>query len=224
VSAYRTVIDQTTRTIERRARYFRNQVVTVISIAVLVVIAAMVSRSPSALWAFFLLVPACGLFFYADTRALNDWRSELLAAWITRDIDFAAFGKAIRANPTLPTGTMEGMLRTLPSAGDLITEQKVLTPTRRAIAAASLAFHRRRGDALLLNAIVSGIVVGALLSAPWMPAWVPLIGLTLVALLPLISAWRGRWQYASYEAEVAAARGQAGLSDSDYERIRAGLL
>jgi hypothetical protein len=222
MSAYRTALDRTTATIDRRARYFRNQIVIVVTIGVLVVIAAIL-RSPSALWAFLLLVPACGLFFFSDSRALNGWRSGLLAAWITGELDFAAYREAIRANPRLPKGTVEGMLMTLPSAGSLVAEQSLPAPTRRAIAAASLALHRGRADALLLQAVASGVVVGVLLAALWMRRWTPLIGLVTLGLVPVIRALVSRWRRTQCEAEVAVCRSQPGFSEADYARVRAGL-
>ena len=108
MSAYKAAIDQTVRTIERRARYIRNQVAIVVAISALAVITAVVTRSASALWALLFLVPACGLFFYADSNALSEWRSQLLASWIKRNVDFAALGESIRANPALPKKTTDG--------------------------------------------------------------------------------------------------------------------
>jgi hypothetical protein len=223
VPAYRRAIDGTTRTIGRRARYFRNQVVVVVAIGALAVLVAVVGRSPSALLAWLLLVPACGLFFFADSRALNEWRSELLEVWIACELDFAAYRDAIRANPALPNGTTEGMLMTLPSAGSLVAEQRVLTPTRKAIAAETLAIQCGRADALLFQAIASGIVVGALLGALWMRRWIPLTGLVTLALIPVIRTLTRRWRQARCEAEVAACRNRPGFSLADYLRIRAGL-
>jgi hypothetical protein len=223
MTAYRTAIDRTSEAIERRARYFRNQVVIVVLISAFVAIVALVTRLAAALWAWLLLVPACGLFLYADDRALNAWRSDLLAPWITGDIDFAAFRGAIRANPALPKGTTEGMLITLPPAEDLVAEQKLLTPTRQAIAAASLAIHRHRADVLLLNALASGIITCVLLAALWTRSWVPLLTLTIVVLLAFARAWTGRRRQARCEAEVAMCRAKAGFSESDYARTIARL-
>ncbi len=195
----------------------------VVGISATVAVSAIIGRSASTLWALLLLVPACGLFFYADNKVLEEWRSELLAGWITRELDLAALCQSIRANPALPRGTAEGMLMTLPSAGDLVAEQKVLTPTRRAIATASLAIHRGKADELLLKAIASGIVVGAFLAALWMRALVPLLGLATLALLPLVRAWTSRRRWAEYDAEVASCRTQPGFSEADYARVRADL-
>src|SRR5262249_47754617 len=157
--------------------YFRNQVVTVVAISVLVVVAALAARWAFALWGWLFLVPACGLFFHADSRLLDAWRLELLTAWVACELDFAAFREAIRANPALPKATTEGMLATLPSVGGLVAEQKVLTPTRQAIAASSFALHGAKADALLLNTIASGIIVGVVLVTLWMREWILLLGL-----------------------------------------------
>jgi len=223
VAAYRSAIEQTARTIERRARYFRNQVIVVVTISVVCIVAAVVTRSASALWGWLVLIPACGLFFYTDSRVLMEWRSELLRSWVARELDFAAFRQAILANPALPKATTEGMLASLPSAGDLVAEQQVPTPTRQAIAAASLALHGGRADALLLNVVTGGLIVATAIAAIWMRAWVPLIALSTVVPLPIARVWMRRRRDARCEAEVARCRAQPGFTDADYTRIRAGL-
>src|SRR5690349_2787902 len=129
MSAYRVGIELTMRTIERRARYYRNQV---IAVALLILVDAgwaLAARSVLPLLAILLLVPICGLFLGADHRALNDWRSALLEAWSRRDLDFTAFRDAIRAHPALPPDTAEAMLATLPIVGDLAAEHRISAPT-----------------------------------------------------------------------------------------------
>lgn len=222
MSAYRTAIDLTTAVIDRRAKYFRNQVVIVVAIAAVVAVAAF-AWSAAALWAWLLLVPACGLFFYADSRVLNAWRSSVLEPWIARDLDLVAWCQAIRANPVLPKETTGAMLATLPMASDLVAEQKILTPTRQAIAAATRAVHGAKADTLLLNTVGSAIVVGAVLAALWVRAWSPLVGLATLLVLPLLRAWASRRRRARCEADVAALRVQQGFSASDYAGMRAGL-
>jgi hypothetical protein len=222
VSAYRTAIDQTIAAVDRRARYFRNQVVIVVTIAAAVALAAFV-WSAAALWAWLLLVPACGLFFCADATLLNEWRSDVLQPWVARELDLVAWSQAIRANPVLPRETTGAMLATLPMAGDLVAEQKILTPTRQAIAASSLAFHRSKSDALLLNAIASAVIVGVLLATLWMRAWTPLLGLAVLVVLPAVRAWTTRRWQKRCETEVAACRTHPGFNEEDYGRIRAGI-
>jgi hypothetical protein len=223
VSAYRTAIDETTRTIDLRARYFRNLIVIVVAIGFVVIVAAVLTRRASALWAWLLLVPPCGAFFYVDARVLNGWRKALSIPWTSHDIDFEVLRQSIRANPAMPKGTTEGMLATLPSADSVATEQQVLTPTRRAIAAANLALHRERANALLLQTIASAVVVSILLAALWSRAWAPLWGLAALALLPAVRVWATRRGRLRCEAEVAACRAQGGFSEEGYIRMRASL-
>jgi hypothetical protein len=222
VSAYRTAIDETTRTIDLRARYFRNQIVIVVSIGALVVAVAFFAGA-AALWAWLLIVPACAVFFHVDARVLNRWREAMLGAWISPQIDFEVLRQTIRANPAMPKGTAEGMLETLPAAGDLIAEQKLQPSTRAAIAAVSLAMHRTRADALLLQTIASAIAAIAILAALWTHTWKPLSAIASIAALPAARAWAARRRQAQAEAGVAVCRRQDGFSEADFERLRAAL-
>ena len=180
-------------------------------------------RSPAALWAWLLLVPACGLFFHADSRVLQGWRRTLLDAWVTLDLDFEVLRGALLANPALPKGTLEGMLATLPAAGNLVAEQKVLAPTRSAVAVLNLAVYCDRAEALLLKTVASAIVVGAVLAAIWMRAWMPLVALTTIGFLPPAHAWRAYARRQRVDKDVASYRAQPGFSDADYRRMEAGL-
>src|SRR5205807_582644 len=127
------------------------------------------------------------------------------------------------ANPVLPKGTTEGMLSTLPAAADLVGEQALLTPTRKAIAAASVAIYQSKTDALLLKTIASGLVVSAVLVALFMRAFSPLLGLAMLIVAPVIRASQERRRENRCETEVAACREQHGFSASDYIRIRGGF-
>lgn len=222
VSAYRAAIDQTTVVIDRRAKYFRNQVVTIVAITAIVGAGALVWSS-AALWAWLLLVPACGVFFYVDSRVLNQWRANVLEPWIAREVDLVAWSQAVRANPVLPKETVGAMLATLPTARDLVAEQKMLAPTRQAIAAACLAQHRSKADALLVNVVTSGLVVAVLLAALWMRSWIPLVGLVALVLLPVGRYRTARRRQAGGDAVVAACRAAVGFSEEDYARVVASL-
>jgi hypothetical protein len=171
------------------------------------------------LWGLLVLIPACGAFFCVDARVLNEWRREILTLWIARDIDFTAFAGSLRANPVLPKETISGMLLTLPCADNLVTEQKLLSPTREAIATVSLGMHRSRADALLLQTIASAIVVSALLAARWTAAWNPLCALAAIALVPPVRLWAVRRRRLRSEAEVAVCREQAGFNEADFARV-----
>ncbi|HMF97678.1 MAG TPA: hypothetical protein VKE96_25440 [Vicinamibacterales bacterium] len=216
MSAYRTAIDTTAAAIQHRARNFRNQIIVVVTISTIAVIAAAVTRSGSWLSTLLLLVPVCGLFLHADNRLLSRWRRHVLTPWVTRTLDFAALGQAVRANPALPKPTLEAMLATLPSAGDLVAEQAVLPPTRQAVAAVSCAIHGTAADALLINVVASAVVVAVALLALWTRDWRPAIGAGVLLLVPVVRQWAAHRQQARCEAEVSACRAQPGFSESDF--------
>jgi len=223
VSAYRTAIDETARVIQCRGRNYRNQVVVVVTIAVAVAAGAAVSRSAPLLATSAVLVPVCGVFFHGDSRLLNAWRRRLLTPWSAGQLDFAAFCQAIRANPALPKPTTEAMLATLPSAGDLVSEQKVLSPTRQAVAAVSCAMQQTTADALLIDTIGSGLVVAVALVAIWSRRWIPLVGLSVLIVLPPARAWIARRRQARCAGQVEACRSQIGFSERDYTTMCATL-
>jgi hypothetical protein len=223
MSAYRTAIDHTTRAIVRRSRYFRNQIVTVVVVSLVSIAWALIARSPAPLLGVALLVPVSGIFFLADSRVLDGWRAELLEGWTAHGLDLAAFSAAIRANPTLPKETTEGMLATLPLAGDIVEEQRMSTATRHAIAAKALAKYRSASDALAVKVAACAVAVGALIAAAATRRWEPLLGVMSLLSVPIAGGWMRRARLAKSEQEVTACRDQAGFSEPDYARLVAAL-
>jgi hypothetical protein len=192
MSPYRMALDLTAHTIHRRIRYFRNLIVAVVIVGIVAIVWALLARSAAGLVEAAVLVPLCGLFFVADYRALDAWRTELLASWVAWDIDFAALSAAIRANPSLPRHTTEGMLATLPTVGDLAEEQQMATSTREAIAAEVISRYRSASDAMVLKTAASALVACALIGAVVMRGWTPLWVLLGLTFLPIAGSWLSR--------------------------------
>jgi len=130
VSAYRLAIVQTITTIDTRARYFRNLVVSVVVLTLGSMGWVAVTWTFLPLAGLLLLIPAGGLFFFLDAKLLNDWRSRLLDAWVRKEIELRGFCDAVSAIPTLPKETLQSMLATLPTVDDLPTEQPISTSIR----------------------------------------------------------------------------------------------
>lgn len=223
MSPYRTAIDGTARVIERRAAFYRNLVVAVVVIGVASAAVALVARSLAGLTGILFLVPACGCFFHLDARLLNRWRSDVLACWSSGELDLAALRHALNALPGLPRDTLNGMLVTLPSTPDLAQEQRILTPSRQAAAAAYRAAYQARSDALLLDALASAFAVVIVVTAIGMRTWTPLLGLPLLLLRHPSRAWMGRRCLAARDAETAACRGRPEFGEADYTRLLASL-
>src|SRR5215470_11285497 len=141
MSAYRLAIVQTITTIDTRARYFRDFVVADLVLTFGSMGWAAVTWTFSPLACLLLLFPAWGLFFLLDAKLVNDWRSRLLDAWVKKEIELRGFCDAVSAIPTLPKETLQSMLATLPSVGDLPTEQQTPSSIREATAALTTRMH-----------------------------------------------------------------------------------
>jgi hypothetical protein len=221
-TAYRAAIDRTAEIVAHRARNHRNQVAAVVVVGLAAVTSAAVARSPGRLALLLFLVPLCGAFLLVDARLLNEWRSALLARWADRELDLAAFRDAMRAHPTLPTGTLEAMLATLPAVGDLVAEQQVAEPNRRAIATVTRARQRQQVDALALRTAASAIVAVVAIEALWNGGWTAFRGLGTLGPLPVLAAalrWRRR---VAHDEALGACRKDPAFSESDHARLLAG--
>jgi hypothetical protein len=221
MTAYRSAIDETRLTIERRGLYFRNQVVAVVLVGVLSTIWALLVRSTLPLAGLALLVPICGVFFFVDHRVVDHWRSRLLSGWVVRDLDITALCQVLRSHPALPKATMEGMLATLPSAQDLTTEQRISTPTRRAIAACALANSRSQSDTLALKTGSAALTGGALIGAVVLGRLEPLGILAGLLAVPVLGVRSRRRRSEESKRELVACRRDPEFSEADYVRLAA---
>jgi hypothetical protein len=194
VSAYRVAIDQTTRTIDSRAKNFRNLIVAVVTLSLGSMGWAIVMWTCAPFAGLFLFVPICGFFFFFDQRILTDWRSHLLEAWVKKDLDLQNFCEAVSAISILPKGTLQSMLATLPSVGDLIAEQGISSNIRKAIAALVMTIHACRADTTALKATGFAIVGASLMVAAMLWMWQPLLGVITVASLPFMRKWMRQWR------------------------------
>jgi hypothetical protein len=220
---YRAAIDHTVATINRRARYFRNLIVTVVAIALASLAWAAFARSLSPLCGLLLLVPTCGLFFVLDARLLDHWRSRLLESWVKKDIDFTALFGAVNAIPKLPQDTLRTMLGTLPKAGDLVSEQAVSSSTREGIAAVVAALNRCQSDLVAWKAAASAVVAMSVVIAVGRRAWSPLLGGLSVIWLPFLGKWFERRRIAVCRRRVLAARSAPDFGSEKYRQLLASL-
>jgi hypothetical protein len=217
VSDYRISLDRTSDVLAIRAQAFRNLVVSFVVIGVSSVGGAVGVLNLRPVSALLLLVPAYGTFLWRDSWVLDRWRAQLGEAWASRRIDFAAFRHAVNANPSLPQGTVQAMLATLPEVGDLTSEQAVEPGTRQAVLSALRAGDDSHTDALACRAAAHGIVAVAVVASILFRAWAPLLALGLVSGPMVVCAWRRRWRMTGAVDELQRLRER---SDFDSERYR----
>jgi hypothetical protein len=223
MSAYRIAILQTITTIDNRACYFRNLVVAVVVLTLAFIGWAAVTGTFSPLAGLLLLLPAYGVFFFLDAKLLNDWRAQLLDAWVRKEIEFRAFCDAVSAIPTLPKDMLHSMLTTLPSAGDLPAEQGSSSSTREAAAALTTTMHACESDAMALKATGLAISSGSLIIAVILWMWQPILGITVLALVPLLRNWLRSRRLRALGKRTAATRAKPDFSDAKYGELVAKL-
>jgi predicted PurR-regulated permease PerM len=219
MSAQSVALERTTKAIEQRVKYYRRHMMVFVGIALLTLVGMIVWRSFSSALTVVFLIPVCALYLFLDGSVLIQWRLDLLTAWERRELEFAAFAEALRADRGLPRETIQGMLLTLPMVGELGMEQRLSTATRQAVAAASQAAHHAQSDVMLLNAIVSAVAASAIVLSIWTWTAPPLLGLAAFVLLPPARWWARRRRWLRCETEVMSFRQQPGFSESDYARI-----
>jgi uncharacterized membrane protein len=182
-------INSTTQMIDRRAKHYRNLIVAVAFVGLSSILWAGIDWSWLPLAGILLLVPFCSLYFFIDEKLLNQWRHGLFSDWEKGELDFRALYEAVTSISTLPKNTLESMLETLPSAGDLVTEQSISSSTRKAIAAVVTAIHACRSDHIAFKAAGYSIAKGVLIVAVLFWMWQPLLGLFAVTLVLLLRRW-----------------------------------
>jgi hypothetical protein len=198
-SQYASAIDRTSRTVETRSRRFRNLVVVYVVVTVSALASAAVWWSFAPFAGLIMLVPACGFFALQDRKLLDDWRSNLLAKWAMRDLDFQALRDAVVAIPTLPKETLNGMLATLPCAADIRRERGISSSTRQVAATAVRASDACSADSLAFKWLGCTIIAIACLVTIISDTWQPLLGSLVVLVLPPLLATRR-------QARIAVAR------------------
>lgn len=216
MSAYRIAIDLTTQTIDKRAKYYRNLIVSVVSVVLLSIGSAIFVWSWAPMAGFFFLFPVIGFYFLLDSKLLNDWRFKLLESWVRGEIDFRAFQQTVDAIPSLPKNTLQGMLATLPSMGDLLTEQRVPPGTREAIAAVVTTIHVCRSDAVAVKTAAFAIAGGSLILAVMLWTWYPFFGILAVAALTWLLKWMRLWRLRGLGERILAARCKPDFNPEKY--------
>jgi hypothetical protein len=223
VSAYRVALDDSRRTLERRATCYRNLVVGVVLLGMGSIGATLWLRDSSVLSCLLLLVPLCGLFYYLDAQLLIGWRSRLLESWVSGAIDFSAFTDAIRATPTLPKETLLAMLTGLPVVGALTAEQAISSTSRQAVASIVKAVYACRADLLGLKTAAATAAVVALVWAVMHGTWYPLPGVGVVVLPPLLAGIAGRLRLRDARAALLAVRLDPSFDSQAFERLVLGF-
>ena len=106
-------VEYTVRTIEDRARLYRNLVISVSMVSILSVLLAITLRQWIALAGLLLLSPMTGSFLILDIRRTRQWRLHILKKYRKRELHIPTFRKTISAFAYLPASSLQAMLSTI---------------------------------------------------------------------------------------------------------------
>jgi hypothetical protein len=203
VSSYSNAIKGTSRTIERRIKYFRVLIIIVASIVVVSAAWSAIGLTLIPLSGLLLLFPTITAYFWIDSRLLDTWRSQLMESWKGKQLDLRTFHETMTSIPTLPKGTLNGMLATLPISSN--DERVISASTRGAIAVTVTRLNRYHSDPLALNAGACAIAASAVIFAAGTRAWQPMLAIAVVTTMPLLRRWIRLFHLAKMQGIVAAA-------------------
>jgi hypothetical protein len=117
-------IGTTLRTIEDRARLYRNLVLAVSMVSLVSIVTPVFSRQWLAFSGLIIIVPLTGGFLFLDSHLVLQWRAGILQMACLRGLDLALFLKTISAFRQIPPNSLKAMLATLP-AGSNVTQHVV---------------------------------------------------------------------------------------------------
>ena len=184
MSAYKAAIDETVKTIDKRAKCYRNLIAVVLITSFCSIGSAVVTWTLAPVAGLLLILPICGFYFLLDGKLLSDWQSQLFTSWIKRDLDFWGFRDAMRVAPHLPKATLQSMVETLPSSSNWAMERAASGKTREAVVLIVSTINDSRANTALLKAGAMSIVVASILWAVTLADWYPMM--FIAAILPLL--------------------------------------
>jgi hypothetical protein len=232
MSTFKVAFDLTARTIDRRARAYRNLVVLISVIGISTITWAGIARSGRPLLLLFLLVPLCAGFFALDSFLVNRWRVQLLRLWIDDDLDLNHLASSLAAIQILPAGTVRAMLASLPIDKQTPGTAELSQSMKQALAATAAAIHGAQTDLTILAALSYLLAVICLVWAVIAWTWLPLLGCLVIAAVRLAArvflAWRVRqrlhphsahWQAEGIDLDAVAALSGIAIRSPRYRDI-----
>ncbi len=174
-SGLKAVVVLTTRTIDLRAALFRNLVIGIVTATIIPVLWALIQLSWIPLSGLLFIVPFCVAYLCLDIRKMDQWQIQIMAAWRHGDFDLVVFSQAMSTLRTLPQGTLQGMLETLPTQVISKTGQNISDDLKAAIALTLKTINQCQLYRTAATGIAMTFGLGALASAFILWDWHPLL-------------------------------------------------
>ncbi len=129
-------LNATLSTIARRAKLYRNLIISVAMLSVLSILISVIIRSWLPLCGIVLVVPLTGGFLLLDSRQVRRWQANMMEMWRFRHLNLKEFEKMISGFRHVPAQSLDGMLSTLPKDSsqfkrdDASEEEKAISAER----------------------------------------------------------------------------------------------
>jgi len=106
-------IENTKKTIEKRAFYFRNLVIIVILLFLSAIVCVVIFKSFYPLALIILIIPLCAFFIYWDHVLVSKWGKDIKNLVINDCIDLDTFKQTMISIKSMPETTFVGMISIL---------------------------------------------------------------------------------------------------------------
>ena len=103
-------IESTKKTIEKRAFYYRNLVISVILLFVSSIVSAFIIKSFYPIALVILIFPLCAFFIYWDNVLVCTWSKEIRKLVIQNRLDLDTFEQTMISIKSVPQATFMGMM------------------------------------------------------------------------------------------------------------------
>jgi hypothetical protein len=174
-SYLKAAIQLTTGTIDRRAALFRNLVIGVVGLIFIPGLWALIQWSWVPLTGLFGIVPLCVVFFCMDIKKIAQWQDKILAAWRQGELDLDLFSQTLATLRTLPPGTLNAMLATLPTQTVSESGQPLSDTTKSIVSRTLKTINQCQFDRTAMIGMAASFGLAALVAALILWRWYPVV-------------------------------------------------
>ncbi len=184
----------TLQVLARRAAAFHSLAVAVAMIGWAAPLTALVLGSWYPLLGWFVLIPACGVFFARDAHIVADWRRAILDEWVTGNFDLDFFAAMFPTVRSLPPRTLAAMLDPLPTRRRLGEERRPPPIIRQLLSTGAQAIDRAQIRGAVFQATLYSGVSIVIATALYFKSFWPLG--------TLVGFWFAHWMYRRAQSKL----------------------
>lgn len=184
--SYTDAIDLSKDIIQKRARDYRNMVVVLSLLLLVVIITCLWSWSFIPLAYLILFWPAYSLFLLGDQFKIYAWKEKLLSAWSGQQIELSIAQTTIKSLPYIPEKTIDTLFAALPTDE---AEAQLKTEERKIYLQHQYYLHKLQKIFYSGNLLRSLITTSLMITSIHSLSWVYLLGLIVIFLYKHVELW-----------------------------------